>query len=587
MQQVYNSSILPSWLHTSGAMKKLINDPNRVVDELIEGLVAAYPGLARLSDYTVILRADAAEVRNRQVAVISGGGSGHEPAHAGYVGAGMLSAAVAGEVFTSPSPDSVLAAIKAVTGTPGALLIVKNYTGDRLNFGLAAEMARSEAIPVEIIIVADDIALAASQERVEARGVAGTVFVHKIAGAAAAEGKPLEEVAQIARDTAAAVATMGVSLSAGTVPAVGKPGFTLDENEIELGLGIHGEPGAQRAPLQSADAITDRLIDDIVRAHRIEAGEEIALMINNLGATTNMELAIVARRATSNLLSRNVVPQRIFLGTFMSSLEMAGVSLSLLRLNRERLRLLDASTTAPAWPNVPKKPPSPLQARTITLPRFPQSLAYTPVASAGGKKMQAAITAACRALIEARERLTELDQIVGDGDLGVTLARGAEAVLDELPRYPLDNPGETLKSLGQTLQRVLGGSSGPLYGVLFLRAGNTLKEKPESLTAWAEAAESACAAVSAMGGASVGDRTMLDALTPFAHTFRAELAKGAPLHDALESGVSKAEDGAAATAYMKPRRGRSSYLGERTWGYPDGGAVAVALWLRAVAASLA
>ncbi|MDQ2711102.1 MAG: dihydroxyacetone kinase subunit DhaK [Acidobacteriota bacterium] len=567
-------------------MKKLINDPNRVVDELIEGLIAAYPGLARLSNYTVVLRADAAEVRDRQVAVISGGGSGHEPAHAGYVGAGMLSAAVAGEVFTSPSPDSVFAAIKTVAGRQGALLIVKNYTGDRLNFGLAAEMARAEGIRVEVVIVADDIALAASQESVEARGIAGTVFVHKIAGAAAAEGKSLEEVAQTARNTAAAVATMGVSLSGGTVPAIGKPGFILDEKEIELGLGIHGEPGAQRAPLQSADAITDRLIDDILKAHRVEAGEEIALLVNNLGATTNMELAIVARRATSNLQSRNVVIQRVFLGTFMSSLEMTGVSLSLLRVDKERLRLLDAPTAAPTWPNVLKEAPSALQARTITLSRLPRSHSHATPVPETGKKMQAAITVACNALIDARERLTDLDQIVGDGDLGITLARGAEAVIADLPGYPLDDPGETLKSLGQTLQQVLGGSSGPLYGVLFLRAGNELKQKSESITAWAEAAESACAAISELGGARVGDRTMLDALTPFASTFRAELTNGASLQDALEAGVLKAEDGAEATAYMKPRRGRSSYLGERTWGHPDGGAVAVALWLRAVVATL-
>ena len=446
---------------------------------------------------------------------------------------------------------------------------MKNYTGDRLNFGLAAEMARAEGIPVQVVIVADDIALAASQDCVEPRGIAGTVFVHKIAGAAAAEGKFLEEVAKIARDTAAAVATMGVSLSAGTIPTVGRPSFTLNENEIELGLGIHGEPGAQRAPLQSADAITDRLIDNILKAHRVEAGQEIALMINNLGATTNMELAIVARRAASNLQSRKVVIERVFLGTFMTSLEMTGVSLSLLRLDKERLRLLDAPTAAPAWPNVLKKAPAALQDRTITLPRPPQSHSHAPAVSETGKKMQAAITAACHALIGARERLTDLDQIVGDGDLGITLARGAEAVIEDLPRYPLDDPAETLKSLGQTLQHVLGGSSGPLYGVLFLRAGNALNKKQESLTAWAEAAESACAGISALGGARVGDRTMLDALSPFAVTFRAELTKRA----------------AAATAYMRPRRGRASYLGERTWGHPDGGAVAVALWLRAVAAS--
>src|SRR4051794_3959971 len=352
-------------------MKKLINDPKNVVEEMTEGLLAVCPGLARLSNYTVLFRADAANVRDREVALISGGGSGHEPAHAGYVGAGMLSAAVGGEVFTSPSSDSIFAAIKTVTGAPGALLIVKNYTGDRLNFGVAAEMARAQGVPVEIVVVADDIALAGTQERTEARGIAGTVFVHKMAGAAAAEGRPLAEVAQIARDVAAAVATMGVSLSAGTVPAVGRPSFTLNETEIEIGLGIHGEPGVERVQLQSADTLTDRLINDISIAHGLGEGDNVALMINNLGATTTMELAVIARRAISNLLSRKVIVQRILLGTFMSSLEMAGISISLLRVDAERLRLLDAPTTAPAWPNLSATAPSSLDSRTVAAPAAP------------------------------------------------------------------------------------------------------------------------------------------------------------------------------------------------------------------------
>ena len=568
-------------------MKKLINSPATVVDEMIDGMIAAYPGIARLAGVNVLLRSDAEHVRDRQVAVISGGGSGHEPAHAGYIGAGMLSAAVAGEVFTSPSSDSIFAAIKAVAGGPGALLIVKNYTGDRLNFGVAAEMARAEGIPVEIVIVADDIALAATQDSAGRRGIAGTVFVHKVAGAAAAEGKPLPEVARRAQEAAAAIATMGVSLSAGTVPGVGKPSFTLSDTDVELGLGIHGEPGVQRAPLQSADALTDRLLDDILAAHSARAGEHIALMINNLGATTNMELAIIARRALDFLRSRRLVVQRVFLGTFMSSLEMAGVSLSVLHLDQERLRLLDAPTTAPAWPNTAREVPSPPQDRTIPAPSPISRPSAQTVASPAATKMQIAIEAACRALLEAQDALTEMDAAVGDGDLGITLARGAAALREALPAYPLNDPAETLKAIGQTLQRVLGGSSGPLYGVLFLRAASVLNTEGAATPAlWAQSTDEASRAVSELGGATAGDRTMLDALFPFADTFRAELEKGAPLSDALRTSVSAAEKGAEATAQMKPRRGRSSYLGDRTLGHPDPGAVAVALWLRAVASAL-
>ncbi len=232
---------------------------------MLQGLSVLHPGSVRLLGHKVMLRADAPESRDAQVAVISGGGSGHEPAHAGYVGHGMLSAAVAGEVFTSPSSDSVYAAIKAVAGKPGVLLVVKNYTGDRLNFGLAAEMARAEGIPVEMVIVDDDVALKGTEQATGARGLAGTVFVHKLVGAAAAEGKSLTEVAATGRAAVESLATMGLSFSAGTSPAVGKPSFELGEDEIELGLGIHGEPGVRRTKIQSADELTETLLVETLK----------------------------------------------------------------------------------------------------------------------------------------------------------------------------------------------------------------------------------------------------------------------------------------------------------------------------------
>src|SRR3984957_7505825 len=246
-------------------MKKFMNRPENVVEEMLQGLAILYPGLVRVSGHKVMVRADAEQIRDQQIAVISGGGSGHEPAHAGYIGNGMLSAAVAGEVFTSPSSDSVFAAIKAVAGRPGVLLVVKNYTGDRLNFGLAAEMARAEGIPVEMLIVDDDVALKGTEQATGARGLAGTVFIHKLLGAAAAEGTNLAELTTIGKETIESLATMGVSFSAGTSPAVGRPSFELDEHEMELGLGIHGEPGVKRMPLQPADELTETLLTAILQ----------------------------------------------------------------------------------------------------------------------------------------------------------------------------------------------------------------------------------------------------------------------------------------------------------------------------------
>src|SRR5271154_5455397 len=338
-------------------MKKFINRPEDVVEEMLEGLVVLQPGSSRLDGHKVMVRADAEHFRDQQVAVISGGGSGHEPAHAGYIGAGMLRAAVLGEVFTSPSSDAVFAAIKTVTGRPGALLVVKNYTGDRLNFGLAAEMARAEGVPVEMVIVDDDVALKGTGQSTGARGLAGTVFIHKLVGAAAAEGKSLADVADVGKTAVQSLATMGVSFSAGTSPAVGRPSFELGEHEMELGLGIHGEPGVKRTEIQPADKLTETLLTQILRHGEFGEAKRVAVMVNNLGATTEMELAIVARHAVEFLEGKEFIVERIYAGTFLSSLDMAGLSVSVLGVDDERLGWLDDATDAPAWPNVSKRRP--------------------------------------------------------------------------------------------------------------------------------------------------------------------------------------------------------------------------------------
>ena len=533
-----------------------------------------------------MVRADAEQVRNQQVAIISGGGSGHEPAHAGYIGAGMLSAGVAGEVFTSPDVDSVVAAIKAVAGKPGALLVVKNYTGDRLNFGLAAEMARSEGIPVEMIIVDDDVALNGTAPATGARGLAGTIFIHKLVGASAAEGKSLAEVAEIGRSAVKALATMGVSFSAGTSPSVGKPSFELANDEMELGLGIHGEPGVTRTQLQTADKLADTLLTEILRERQFGNRQRVAVMINNLGATTEMELEIIARHVMTFLEGRNLTVERIYAGTFLSSLDMAGISISVLGLNDTWVRWLDAPTTAPAWPNVLKqRPPKarPEMAPTISIESGSTNGTY--VHTETGKRVKSVIEAVCEALIKAENELTELDRITGDGDLGASMKRAAIAVRNAADSYPLDDVSATLKALSNTLRHELGGSSGPLYGVLFLRVGNVLEKSGVAGVAhWVDALEEGCRAVSDLGGAKAGDRTMLDALYPFVRSLTGAGSKAS--HEVLLAAVEEADRGVVATSKMKPRLGRSSYLQDRVLGHPDPGARAVAIWLRAVSEAL-
>ena len=567
-------------------MKKFINLPETVVEEMLQGLSVLNPGIARLSGHRVMLRTDTEQIHDHQVAVISGGGSGHEPAHAGYIGTGMLSAAVAGEVFTSPSSDSVFAAIKAVSGKPGALLVVKNYTGDRLNFGLAAEMARAEGIPVETVIVDDDVALKGTGQATGARGLAGTVFIHKLVGAAAAEGKSLSETAATGRAAVQALATMGVSFSAGTSPAVGKPSFELGDNEMELGLGIHGEPGVKRTRLQSADELTETLLGEILKHGKLGDEKRVAVMVNNLGATTEMELAIVARHTAPFLESKGFTVERIYAGTFLSSLDMAGISISVLGISDEWLRWLDAATTAPAWPNVLRGRPGRPEDQIATEVRAELSTPSGKVAQTEtGGKTKRAIEAACKALIDAEDELTEMDRVTGDGDLGISMKRAAEVVRVAVGSYPLDNVAATLKALGRTLQHEMGGSSGPLYGVLFLRCGSVLeKSERTGLDQWAAALDQGCRAVSELGGAKPGDRTMLDALDPFVESLK--VAAGKWSREVLLTAVEAAERGAEATARMKPRLGRSSYLGDRVLGHPDPGAKAVAVWLRAAVEAL-
>ena len=565
-------------------MKKFINHPEDVVEEMLQGLSVLHPGSARLYGHKVMIRADGEQDRGQQVAILSGGGSGHEPAHAGYIGAGMLSAAVLGEIFTSPSSDSVFAAIKAVTGKSGALLVVKNYTGDRLNFGLAAEMARAEGIPVEIVIVDDDVALKETAPTAGARGLAGTVFIHKLVGAAAAEGKSLAEIAKIGRDAVKSLATMGVSFSAGTSPAVGRPSFDLGDDEMEIGLGIHGEPGITRSRLQSADELTEMLLREILKHGEFGDSKRVAVMLNNLGTSPHMELAIVARHVVPFLEASGCRVERIYAGTFLSSLDMAGISISLLAVDDERLRWLDAITTAPAWPNVLNRRPSQTKHYSPEVGNPKLSIKQGAL-TARGVRIKRIIEAACGALIDAERELTELDRMTGDGDLGTNMKRAAEVVLVSTDTYPLEDVPATLMALAHTLRRELGGSSGPLYGVLFLRCGVVLSESEEvGLAQWARALDQGCRSISELGGANPGDRTMLDALDPFAQSLAC--AEDPVSRDVLLTAVESAERGAEDTARMRARLGRSSYLGDRVLGYPDPGAKAAAIWLRAVFESL-
>lgn len=542
-------------------MKHFFNRKETIVTEALDGFLGTIGAgdLARLDGYPeikVVLRAD---WDKSKVSVVSGGGAGHEPSHAGFVGKGMLTAAVSGEIFASPSVAAVLAAIRAVTGPAGCLLIVKNYTGDRLNFGLAAEKARAEGLRVEMVIVADDIAL---PDIAQPRGVAGTLFVHKIAGYLSETGQELAAIAAAARSAAADIVSLGLSLSSCSIP--GQPHEErFGDNDGELGLGIHGEPGVERIAVQSADRLVAIMLERL--AARLDPASDYALLINNLGAVPPLEMSLLANAVLVSPLARTVT-LTIGPGPLMTALNMNGFSLSLIRLDAAREAALRAPVGPHAW--MPAKPVLPLMVVPAATPAH-QGGTKTASADARTKRLVVAI---CERLIALEETLNALDAKAGDGDTGSTVATGARSVLEKLDTLPLADPAATLAAIGDTLSASMGGSSGVLLSIFFTAAAQTLgfgASLPKALLA-------GLGRMSFYGGAKLGDRTMIDALEP---ALKALDAGG------LEDAASAARQGAEATAAMrKAKAGRSAYIGSQLYGVVDPGACAVAEVFAAVSA---
>ena len=328
-------------------MKKIINNPNDVVKEALEGMQMAYKDkLEYVPGFELIVRKN---LKNK-VGIISGGGSGHEPLHAGYVGEGMLDAAVAGNIFSSPSPDRISEAIERVDKGEGVLLVIKNYSGDIMNFGLSKDMAEADDKKVATVIVKDDVAVEDSTYSTGRRGIAGTVFVHKIAGAMAEKGATLEEGERAANKAIANIRSMGMAMSACTLPAVGKPGFVLADDEMEVGMGIHGEPGIERTSIKSAKETAGILLEKILKDYDY-SNSEVALLVNGLGATPLMELYILNREVCNLLEEKNIKVYKNMVGNYTTALDMSGCSLTLMKLDSELKELLDAPCDTPAWKN--------------------------------------------------------------------------------------------------------------------------------------------------------------------------------------------------------------------------------------------
>ncbi len=537
-------------------MKRFINSKSDIVTEALDGFLATTPNdkLARLDGYPhtkVIVRTDWNKSR---VALVSGGGSGHEPAHAGFVGEGMLTAAVCGEVFASPSVDAVLSAIVAVSGEAGCLLIVKNYTGDRLNFGLAAERAKALGYKVEVVIVADDISIPGAHQP---RGLAGTLFVHKVAGYLAARGALLEDVAQAARDAAACSYSIGLSLETCTVPGNAKDDY-LKDNEAELGLGIHGEPGVTKIVFDTAAKLMRMVCDQLEKVVRSDKARYAAI-INNLGAVPPLEMGILAHSLSKTALGGHI---DIVIGPahLMTSLDMNGFSVSIMELDAPRKKALLSDVEVSNWPGL-------REGGTVTISALPDIGSRKKYSFVANETVQAVVLAVCNRLVSAEGELNELDARTGDGDTGTTFGNAARYILSELEEMPFGDGADMCATLSDRLSQNMGGSSGVLMAILFAAASEAFHQK----ASWPSAIMAGVTRMMNYGGAKLGDRTMLDSLLPALEA----LLNGKSVSDAANA----AREGADATAMMdQARAGRSAYVpSENLRGVTDPGAEAIAL----------
>ncbi|MGC6136460.1 dihydroxyacetone kinase subunit DhaK [Enterobacter cloacae] len=531
------------------------NNRKQLVNDAIEGILISAPhgNLVKLDVDPAIRIVARSDWDKSRVAVISGGGSGHEPAHAGFVGKGMLTAAVCGDLFASPSVDAVLNAIVAVTGDRGCLLIVKNYTGDRLNFGLAAEKAKRYGLKVEMVIVADDIAL---PDNKQPRGIAGTALVHKIAGYAAEHGKSLSEVRDIAQQACDNLWSLGVAMQTCNLPGSDEEEGRIKQGHVELGLGIHGEPGASVVDTQNSKAIIDTLVTPL----KAKAGDgRFAVLINNLGGVSALEMALLTKELAHSALKDNLA-YLIGPAPLVSALDMKGFSLTLLKLNDLFEKALHEEVETLGW----QKPVAFAPLRTQEHSAIHDRVEFTPSANPQVGEYVSVVT---KTLIQLENRLNALDAKVGDGDTGSTFAQGAREIAQRLEEnnLPLNDVSTLLLLVGERLATVMGGSSGVLMSIFFTAAGQKLHDG-QSL---ADALLSGLAQMKQYGGADLGDRTLIDALQPALETLQ---------KNDLQAAAQAAQQGAEATARMgKAGAGRSSYVNKDNLdGVMDPGAVAVA-----------
>lgn len=581
------------------SMNRVVNHPDRVVEDMLGGWLLAHGDSVEAlpANPRVVKRARAPE--RGKVGVVTGGGSGHEPAFLGYVGDGMVDAVAVGEIFSSPTAKSFLDAIRTADGGAGVACLYGNYAGDNMNVGMARQMAEREGIVVRTVVANDDVPSAAKGDEARRRGVAGEIFMWKVGAAKAALGASLDEVIAAAQKAIANTRSIGVGLSACVIPAVGKANFHIEPGTMEVGIGHHGEPGIDVRATASAAEMAQLMLDVVLPDLPFSAGDRVAVLISGLGATPVMEQYILYGEIAQRLLAKGITVAFNQVGNLFTSLEMMGVTLTLMKLDDE----LETCLKHPCRSVGLSVPGDAVQGRTYSGSARMHPAVATAAASSGAGARARTVSGATLALAEAgpvvrdlidaivanRQHLSEIDGLIGDGDHGINMAKGFTGCgtrLDALGPRAASLPG-ALEQLSQALMDDIGGSMGPLYGRFFLGFVDTLAPHEQLDAAlFGEALAVAVANVQAMGNAQVGDKTLIDTLVPARDAYAAALANGTDFAACLQAMGAAAQQGRDATKDLQARIGRSARLGARSIGVLDAGATSCCLILQTLAASL-
>ena len=582
------------------SMNRVINNPDLVVEDMLTGWLMAHADTvkAREDNPRVVQRVQAPE--RGKVGIVTGGGSGHEPAFLGYVGDGLCDAVAVGEIFSSPTARSFLDAMRSADGGAGVACLYGNYAGDNMNVKMAMQMAAREGIVVQTVVANDDVPSAPKGDEAKRRGVAGEILMWKVGGAKAAMGGTLDEVIAVAQKAIASTRSIGVGLSACVIPAVGHANFKIEHGTMEVGIGHHGEPGIDVRKTVSAAEMAEMMLKVVLPDLPFTAGDRVAVLVSGLGATPVMEQYILYGEVAQRLQAQGITVAVNFVGNLFTSLEMMGVTLTLMKLDDE----LEACLKAPArsvgltvagdlaagraYSGVAAgqaaASSAPVAAQAAAAPR---SVNGPSVALAGSGALVRDLIAT---IVEHRQFLSDIDGLIGDGDHGINMAKGFTGCgtrLDALGAERAAQLPAALEQLSQALMDDIGGSMGPLYGNFFLGFVNTLEPHAQlDAELFGDALAAAVANVQGMGNAQVGDKTLIDTLVPARDAFRAALAGGAGFADALQAMAEAAERGKDSTKDLQARIGRSARLGPRSIGVLDAGATSCWLILRTMAQSL-